>query len=356
MSLFKKNTRSSTSEKDILCYKCHEVCYSTKKGMKDDIIECDTCRNWFHRNCLEKTYTKNEWELLSDSENIMFKCQSCIEERGEKVNEMKKMREMLQQQMEENRAFMKSIEKELVKNIDKAIDKKFKETTAKQNLLEKRMDESEEKSLKKEQAYEERFQNIEKQLSDNLKSKNDKPEKLESMINEVKKTEVNIERMIQAEVGIYLDNKNEKERKKQNLIIQRVIETEEKEEEQKSKDKDEVKKIIQITNPELLGEIDDILKEDKNIIRLGRKKADKPRPIRVILNDEEMKRDILKRCKNLKESAYKHISVQEDLTREEQEKQFKLRQELRKQKEEGQKVCIYRGEIIPIDQHPGKAK
>ena len=294
--------------------------------------------------------------FLSDSENIMFKCQSCIEERGEKVNEMKKMREMLQQQMDENRAFMKSIEKELVKNIDKAIDKKFKETTAKQNLLEKRMDESEEKSLKKEQAYEERFQNIEKQLSDNLKSKNDKPEKLESMINEVKKTEVNIERMIQAEVGIYLDNKNEKERKKQNLIIQRVTETEEKEEEQKSKDKDEVKKIIQITNPELLGEIDDILKEDKNIIRLGRKKADKPRPIRVILNDEEMKRDILKRCKNLKESAYKHISVQEDLTREEQEKQFKLRQELRKQKEEGQKVCIYRGEIIPIDQHPGKAK
>ena len=356
MSLFKKNTRSSTSEKDILCYKCHEVCYSTKKGMKDDIIECDTCRNWFHRNCLEKTYTKNEWELLSNSENIMFKCESCIEERGEKVNEMKKMREMLQQQMEENRAFMKSIEKELVKNIDKAIDKKFKETTAKQNLLEKRMDESDEKSLKKEQAYEERFQNIEKQLSENLKSKNDKPEKLESMINEVKKTEVNIERMIQAEVGIYLDNKNEKERKKQNLIIQRVTETEEKEEEQKSKDKDEVKKIIQITNPELLGEIDIILKEDKNIIRLGRKKADKPRPIRVILNDEEMKRDILKRCKNLKESAYKHISVQEDLTREEQEKQFKLRQELRKQKEEGQKVCIYRGEIIPIDQHPGKAK
>ena len=185
---FKKNTRSSTSEqKDILCYKCHEVCYSTKKGMKDDIIECDTCRNWFHRNCLEKTYTKNEWELLSDSENIMFKCQSCIEERGEKVNEMKKMREMLQQQMDENRAFMKSIEKELVKNIDKAIDKKFKETTAKQNLLEKRMDESEEKSLKKEQAYEERFIKIEKQLSENLKSKNDKPEKLESMIKEVKK-------------------------------------------------------------------------------------------------------------------------------------------------------------------------
>ena len=65
-----------------------------------------------------------------------------------------------------------------------------------------------------------------------------------------------------------------------------------------------------------------------------------------------MKKDVLKKCKNLKNSDYKHISVQEDLTREEQEKQYKLRQELRKRKQEGERVCIYRGEIIPEDQRP----
>ena len=63
-------------------------------------------------------------------------------------------------------------------------------------------------------------------------------------------------------------------------------------------------------------------------------------------------KDVLKKCRNLKNSDYKHISVQDDLTREEQEKQYKLRQELRKRKQEGERVCIYRGEIIPEDQRP----
>ena len=47
--------------------------------------------------------------------------------------------------------------------------------------------------------------------------------------------------------------------------------------------------------------------------------------------------------------AQTHISFQEDLTREEQEQQFKLRQELRKRREDGEKVCIFRGEIISVD-------
>jgi len=194
-----------------------------------------------------------------------------------------------------------------------------------------------------------------KSETENPNQKEAESKRLETMMKEVKEAEVNIEKKIQAEVGIYLGNKEEKERKKQNLIIQRLTETEEKEEDQKKKDKEEVLKIIEITNPEMISEVDNILKVEKNIIRLGRKKSDRPRPIRIILNDEEMKRDILKKCKNLRDSSYKHISVQDDLTREEQEKQYKLRQELRKRKEEGQKVRIYRGEIIPVDQHPGNS-
>ncbi len=65
-----------------------------------------------------------------------------------------------------------------------------------------------------------------------------------------------------------------------------------------------------------------------------------------------MKKDILRGCKNLKNSNYKHISVQEDLTREEQEKQYQLRQELRRRIENGDKVRIFRGEIIPVDHQP----
>ena len=362
------SSRSSSSEqkdkeKDILCNNCNEICFSTREGednLDDDIIECDTCRHWYHRKCLDRNYNKKEWELLSENKNIMFKCQSCIEEKGEKFNEIRQIRNMIEKNMEENKKFMKNLEKELYKNFDKAVEKKFKEVTTKQNLFEKKMEEAEQKSVQKDKKYEERLSKLEKQLNEkqnpqNPNQKEAESKKLETMMKEVKEAEVNIEKKIQAEVGIYLGNKEEKERKKQNLIIQRLTETEEKEEDQKKKDKEEVLKIIEITNPEMVSEIDNILKVEKNIIRLGRKKSDRPRPIRIILNDEEMKRDILKKCKNLRDSPYKHISVQDDLTREEQEKQYKLRQELRKRKEEGQKVRIYRGEIIPVDQHPGNS-
>ena len=66
---------------------------------------------------------------------------------------------------------------------------------------------------------------------------NTNPEKLEEMIKEVKEAEVSIEKKIKDEVGVYLDNREEKERKK-NIIIQRLTETEEKEEDQKAKDKE----------------------------------------------------------------------------------------------------------------------
>ena len=79
----------------------------------------------------------------------MFKCQSCIEEKGEKFNEIRQIRIMIEKNMEENKLFMKNLEKELYKNFDKAVEKKFKEITAKQNLIEKKIEEAEQKTVQK---------------------------------------------------------------------------------------------------------------------------------------------------------------------------------------------------------------
>ena len=51
--------------------------------------------------------------------------------------------------MEENKLFMKNLEKELYKNFDKAVEKKFKEITAKQNLIEKNLKKQNRKLFKK---------------------------------------------------------------------------------------------------------------------------------------------------------------------------------------------------------------
>ena len=116
-----------------------------------------------------------------------------------------------------------------------------------------------------------------------------------------------------------------------------------------------MKKIFETTNPELKAEMERVLKENK-IVRLGKRKADKTkaRPIKITLPDSEMKKQIFRGCKNLRDSDYKNISVQNDLTFEEREANFKLRQELRERKDKGEDVCIFRGKIIPVSERPGR--
>ena len=140
------------------------------------------------------------------------------------------------------------------------------------------------------------------------------------------------------------------------MIIYRLEETQEKETDQNERDKTDVLKILATTNPELISEFQTSLLEGKKIIRLGRKEAGatKPRPLKVILRDEDMKSEVLQGCKHLKNSPYEHISIQRDLTIEEQKKNYKLRQLLKQKIAAGENVCIFRGEIIPVEQRPAK--
>ena len=207
---------------------------------------------------------------------------------------------------------------------------------------------------------EERFAKIEDELKNKQQTKHpdeqviNTHQDLQAMIHKVRDSEVVMESKIKDEVKMYLEQQHEKDKRKNNLIIHRLEETQVDKKDQMQRDKTDVLKIFATTKPELISEIQESLLESNKITRLGSKKQDstKPRPIRVILNDEEMKWDILKGCKNLKDSIFSHISVQTDLTVEEQKANYKLRQELKKRKDEGEKVCIYRGEIIPEEEHP----
>ena len=204
------------------------------------------------------------------------------------------------------------------------------------------------------QVEEKIYQTVDKMIEEKIGNQTQTQEKLDKMLKDVKETETNIEKKIQTEVKIYLDKANEKESRKNNLIIMRLPEQEtENPEEELKKDEIEIKKIFDQTNPELKSELTKILNENK-IKRLGRKKTDKtkPRPIKVTLPDGDMKEQIFKGCKNLKNSTFKNISIQNDLTLEEREEGFKLRQEMRERKEKGEDICIFRGKIIPVKDHP----
>ena len=199
---------------------------------------------------------------------------------------------------------------------------------------------------------------VDEVVEDKLKQHNEKRDKkqseLENMMKELKETEINMDKNIEKQVRNYLDDREEKNMKINNIIIHRLPETHDNDVDQAKRDKADIIKILETTNPEFKAEVENLLKEDNSIKRLGNKRAGatRPRPVKVILPDVEMKKKIFKGCRNLKNSPFRNVSIQDDLTKQEQEKNFQLRKQLKERKDSGEKVCIYRGQIIPEENHP----
>ena len=243
--------------KEILCIECNEICAKEDKNT----LSCDSCKNWYHRGCTGiKT---SEWKVLISNQNINYVCDNCLEKKGNEASEIREIKEMLKEHLIETRKCMSTMEERIYVNVEKIIDEKIKKQS--QNQV-----------------------------------------KLEGMIKEVKEVEVNLENKIEEGVKTYLDNKKEKEEKASNIIVLRLAEQPgNDEDEQNENDKKEIKKLLEKTNPELSAEIDNVLSKKKSH-RLGKRRAEvnKPRPIKIELPDVDIKKQIFKGCRNLKNSTY----------------------------------------------------
>ena len=133
----------------------------------DDLtINCDICKQWFHKNCTN--IKSGEWEFLTTSPNILYSCDSCLEKKGNDKSDIREIKELLQEHLNETKRSMKNLEDKIYQNVDKIIEEK---------------------------------------LGSHCKTQ----ERLESMIKEVKSVELNIEEKIKIEVKQQLEDKKEKE-------------------------------------------------------------------------------------------------------------------------------------------------
>ena len=356
----KTRTRTAILKNEkIMCPKCSEQCLPTEdiKYETDDPIECDGCHFWLHRKCLDKRFNKKEWETLTgENQSIKFKCNSCLLDKGDKVSDIRAIRQMLENSIQDNKKMMQEMKEQIYAEVDKVVDDKIKSMNTRTNEIEEKLH-----SLDKK--YEERFNRLEKEMKEKKGTPNKVKElptqaNLEQMVKEVKSTEVNLEKKIKDEVKCFLVDQQEKDNRKNNLIILKMKEYEiTNKEEYIERDRAELKKLFEVTTPELAAEMETILKQ-KHSFRLGIKKPNepKPRPIRITLPDEQMKIMIFKGCKHLKDSAFSHVSIQNDLNKVEQEKAFQLRKQLRERKIAGEDVCIFRNEIILRADHPKNQK
>ena len=172
------------------------------------------------------------------------------------------------------------------------------------------------------------------------------------LLENVKNTEQISERMdkidnlIEVRVADYFKEREEKERKKLNIIIHGIPESMKKEPgDRKGEDTTVVKKIFSKLGVE--AEVD-------NVIRLGKVVENGNRLTKVVLNDFEKKREILNNAKRLKScQEFGRIFISPDMTREEREQDKKLRDEVKNKRDteqrDGYKWVIKNRKVICLD-------
>ena len=94
--------------------------------------------------------------------------------------------------------------------------------------------------------------------------------------------------------------------------------------------------------------------DPEEVSRIGRISRDRPRLLRVKCNSLEEKISLLRMAKNLrKHTAYSGVYINPDLTRPQRVKNKELRDELKRRREAGEEVMIYRGRVIEKSERPG---
>ena len=101
---------------------------------------------------------------------------------------------------------------------------------------------------------------------------------------------------------------------------------------------------------ELLQEVDVSNVRLLEARRVGRVSEDRPRPVKIKLENRHSKYEILKKAKTLRESShFGNVYIRNDLTKFQQDEYSALRKELQQRKEAGEDVVIYNGQIRSRD-------
>ena len=89
--------RKNSLRGKILCKNCQKICLELAKcKIKNErSIQCDNCKEWFHKGCINATDT--EWDFLEGSNaSILYKCESCLKDNAKKTEETNELKDEIQ--------------------------------------------------------------------------------------------------------------------------------------------------------------------------------------------------------------------------------------------------------------------
>ena len=181
-----------------------------------------------------------------------------------------------------------------------------------------------------------------KNLTNMLQGVKQEQEESRVQMNQLNTRVERLEESIDDKVQKAIDNYREREARKFNVIIHNICEpTSEEAADRKVEDREQVVDMIE-------NGLDVEQVEIQSIVRLGKKIEGKSRLTKVTLDSVKSKRELLNNAKKLRNSEkWGRVYITPDLSPHEREENKKLREELRKRRNEGESgLVIRRGKII----------
>ena len=322
-----KKTLAAVKENQEKCKIC------TKKQVRmERIYICDLCSEWICKEC--SCVSDSLYDLaIKTSMKINFMCKDCDEELPQ-IRDWVKLK-IKQEKMEEE-----------IKNIKASIDtntKKIQNQSEQNSSFQARLTKVE-LLLEKNQLDNEEFppmlaiNDVTKTLAQKLSSQESTTNKLDEQIQHQQEQKAEEKRQAARAA---------------NLIIYGIPEEEDSEESQMKQDF--------LTLQEVISDRVSLITSDiKDMIRLGPKKENQIRPIKITCTSLEKRKEILTNNKNLRienelfpfceckrnPGNHMHINITNDKTQKQREDEAKLRQELRARRATGEQLIIKQGKIV----------
>lgn len=307
MAATRKGTTAESKDEEYRCGGCKKLVGRSEKGIK-----CEICETWFHCKC--EDMDAETYKLL-DQDKIHFYCTVCDRVAGKLL----KMMSELSKRQDKMEGRINVLEAEM----NKITNKGFVSQEEMSNEIRKVRDEVDQVKI----INEDRATHVVRENADVQKLQND----MEAMKKEIENKMSNTTRVMKED----LDEKMEIERRKLNIIIHGVPESDAEQD---------------------VGWIDQLFTEGLHLdfqrhvgksMRVGRL-TEKPRPIRVQIKTPEGRQEIFVRAKELKyQEKYKRIFISPDLTRKQQEIDKELRDNLKRFRESGEVgVKIRAGKVV----------
>ena len=316
------------SQKD--CYICNEAGGRSERSV---IVTCDICSFWVCKDCAQIEPKLYEF-LVKNKTDLNFICPKC-------KDQLPKIKDLVKISQRQTEIEIEINKMKMIIDENKTSIAEFKNMNVAGRLNQ-----------------------IEQIIQSNKLDDEDYPP-LPAMKTAAQKmqAEISTQQIATTKLSTDLQEEKLKEMKKLNLIIYGIPETNEDPEDQMMQDFNTVKELY-------IDKVNIKTEDITSIIRLGRKKENQIRPIRLTFRDIHKRREILvnnnglrlegdeyKECKcKVNPGKHIHVNITTDKTQHERDAENQLREELKARRSSGEDIIIKRGKIVKRNHQDTQAR